>query len=160
MLGSRLRKLQKKNKTNVEIDTILNEIPVPSMFNTLPFQIPKLIWNIPGAIKGLFRSYSEYKQEQEEIRLEQEKEAERIRLLDEAFLKEKEQKKEGIRKRKEKFAAKEKTDAELQGYSKLNPGKDSGSAVTAVNTKVCLDQILTLHFNSEFIDNNQFCRKF
>ncbi|KAJ6638366.1 DnaJ like subfamily C member 1 [Pseudolycoriella hygida] len=93
MLGSRLKKLQKKNKTNVDLDTILSEIPVPSIFNTLPFQIPKLIWNIPR----------------------------------------KESKKEGIRKRKEKFAAKEKTDAELQGYSKLNVPK--GSAVTAVNTK-------------------------
>ncbi|XP_037027797.1 uncharacterized protein F54F2.9 [Bradysia coprophila] len=134
MLGSRLKKLQKKNKTNVDMDTILNEIPVPSMFNTLPFQIPKLIWNTPGAIKGIFQSYSQYKQEQAEIRLEEEKEAERLRLLDEAFLREKEQKKEGIRKRKEKFAAKEKTDAELQGYSKLNPGR-AGSGVTAVNTK-------------------------
>jgi len=44
-------------------------------------------------------------------------------------------KKEGIRKRKEKFAAKEKTDAELQGYSKLNMGKGLSSGVTAVNTK-------------------------
>lgn len=136
MLGSRLKKLQKKNKTNVELDTILNEIPAPSIFNTLPFQIPKLIWNIPSGIKGMFQSYAEYKREQEEIRLEEEKEAERIRLLDEAFLKEKEQKKEGIRKRKEKFAAKEKTDAELQGYSKLNPGKGTSSGVTAVNNKV------------------------
>lgn len=136
MLGSRLKKLQKKNKTNVELDTILNEIPVPSIFNTLPFQIPKLIWNIPSAVKGMFQTYSQYKQEQEEIRLEQEREAERLRLLDEAVLKEKEQKKEGIRKRKEKFAAKEKTDAELQGYSKLNMNRMTGSGVTAVNTKV------------------------
>lgn len=137
MLGSRLKKLQKKNKTNVDMDTILNEIPVPSMFNTLPFQIPKLIWNIPGTIKGMFQSYSQYKQEQAEIRLEEEREEERLRLLDEAYLKEKEQKKEGIRKRKEKFAAKEKTDAELQGYAKLNATK-GGSGVTAVNTKVCV----------------------
>lgn len=134
MLGSRLKKLQKKNKTNVELDTILNEIPAPSVFNTLPFQIPKMIWNTPGAIKGVFQSYSQYKKEQEEIRLEEEKEAERLRLLDEAFIKEKEQKKEGIRKRKEKFAAKEKTDAELQGYSKLNAMR-TGSGVTAVSTK-------------------------
>jgi len=145
MLGSRLKKLQKKNKTNVELDDILNEIPVPSIFNTLPFQIPKLIWNIPSGIKGIFRSYSEYKQEQQRIRLEEEREAERIRLLDEAFLKEKESKKEGIRKRKEKFAAKEKTDAELQGYSKLKLMKGTGSGVTAVNTKVwfcCLERSL------------------
>lgn len=154
MLGSRLKKLQKKNKTNVELDDILNEIPVPSIFNTLPFQIPKLIWNIPSGIKGLFRSYSEYKQEQERIKLEEEQEAERIRLLDEAFLKEKESKKEGIRKRKEKFAAKEKTDAELQGYSKLKL-KGAGSGVTAVNTKAWFFLFGT--FSEYLIIVNDFC---
>ena len=41
-----------------------------------------------------------------------------------------------MRKRKEKFAAKEKTDEELKGYSKLKLIRDSGS-IQAANSKVC-----------------------
>lgn len=119
---------------------ILKEIPSPSIFNTLPFQIPKTIWNLPKGIKSAFVAYQDYKQEQADIKKREDEEIERQRLIDEEFIKEKEAKKEGIRKRKQIYAAKEKTDEELKGFSKLE--KHSGSKVNAVRpalqTKVML----------------------
>lgn len=32
IFGSKLKKLQKKNKTNIQMDTIINTIPLPSIF--------------------------------------------------------------------------------------------------------------------------------
>lgn len=52
-------------------------------------------------------------------------EAEEQRQLEEEFAKEKEARKEGVRKRKPVFTIKEKTDEELKGYSKLNVKKGS-----------------------------------
>lgn len=90
MLGSRLKKIQRKNKTSMDIDTILNEIPSPSILvsvpeknkivqklirmlrpqNTLPFQIPRAIWHTPGAILSAIKHYRELKQEQQDILLQ------------------------------------------------------------------------------------------
>lgn len=64
LLGSKLKKIQKKNKTLVDIDTILNSIPTPSIKNTLPFQIVRGVWHAPGAVKQLFHTYAEYKEEE------------------------------------------------------------------------------------------------
>lgn len=70
IIGSRLKKLQKKNKTNVDIDTILNEIPTPSLWNTLPIQIPvwtyRAVTGTPGAIKSAMNFYAEQKQAEED----------------------------------------------------------------------------------------------
>lgn len=62
-------------------------------------------------------------------------EAEAERLAQEEILKEKEARKEGMRKRKPVFTAKEKTDEELKGYSKLNLELNKGDGVKAA-TKV------------------------
>lgn len=52
VIGSKLKKLQKKNKS-LDIDNIIiSQIPKPSVFNTLPFQIPVFIWNIPKMMKS------------------------------------------------------------------------------------------------------------
>lgn len=65
-----MKKLQKKNKTNVDMDTILSEIPTPSIWNILPFQIPvwtyKTITGTPGAIKSAMNFYAEQKKAEEE----------------------------------------------------------------------------------------------
>lgn len=61
LFGSKIRKLHKKNKTTVNIDEILNQIPTPSVKDTLPFQIVRGIWNTPGAIKNVFSGINEYK---------------------------------------------------------------------------------------------------
>lgn len=63
-------------------------------------------------------------------------EAEQQRLLEEELIREKEAKKEGMRKRKPAFKATEKTDEELKGYSKLNMELTKGTGVKAVETKV------------------------
>lgn len=63
-------------------------------------------------------------------------EAEQQRLLEEEFIKEKEAKKEGMRKRKPAFKATEKTDEDLKGYSKLNMELTKGAGVKAVVSKV------------------------
>lgn len=132
ILGSKLKKLQKKNKTNVDMDTLLNSIPSPSIKNTLPFQIPRAIWNIPSAVKEMMAAAAEYRQQQKEEMEREVAEQERLAKIEADLLKEKEMKKEGIRRRKEKYAAREKTEEELRGYSKLNMEKMTKGSVTAV----------------------------
>ena len=66
-------------------------------------------------------------------------EAERLAL--EEIQKEKEARKEGLRKRKPVFTAKEKTDEELKGYSQLNMELTKGEGVKAVATKVMASSI-------------------
>lgn len=48
-------KAKKVRKANMDVDSILNEIPKPSIKNTLPFQIPcgiyAMITGTPSAIK-------------------------------------------------------------------------------------------------------------
>lgn len=62
--------------------------------------------------------------------------AEAERLAQEEIQKEKEARKEGLRKRKPIFTVKEKTDEELRGYSQLNMDLTKGEGVKAVKTKV------------------------
>lgn len=66
IFGSKLRKLQKKNKGGVNIDEILNQIPTPSIKNTLPFQIVRGVWNTPRAIKDIFYGLNEYQEQKRE----------------------------------------------------------------------------------------------
>lgn len=70
LFGSKLRKLQKKNKSAVNIDDLLNQIPTPSIKNTLPFQIVRGVWNTPRTIKNLFSDINQY---HEQIREEKRK---------------------------------------------------------------------------------------
>lgn len=51
-------------------------------------------------------------------------------------MREKEARKEGLRKRKPVFTAKEKTDEELKGYSQLKLEKNNGSGLKAAVSKV------------------------
>lgn len=62
-------------------------------------------------------------------------EAEEQRLLEEELVREKEARKEGLRKRKPVFKAQEKTEEELKGYSRLNMNL-KGTGVKAVESKV------------------------
>lgn len=87
--------------------------------NTLPFQIPRAIWRTPGACLEAHAHYRSIKREQAE-QLEEERAVEELqRQRDEEYLREKEAKKIGLKKRKEKFAAQEKSDADLEGFAKL-----------------------------------------
>lgn len=61
VFGTKLKKLQKKNK-NIDMDVILSEIPMPSLLNTLPIQIPLALWNLPRTIKNGFSKANELKE--------------------------------------------------------------------------------------------------
>lgn len=61
VFGTKLKKLQKRNK-NIDMDVILSEIPIPSLLNTLPIQIPLAIWNLPKTIKNAFSKANELKE--------------------------------------------------------------------------------------------------
>lgn len=133
IFGSKLKKLQKKNKTNVDIDTILNEIPTPSIWNILPFQIPvwtyKTVTGTPGAIKSAINFYAEQKKAEEERKQMEKEEEELIRKQEEERAKLKEDR--NLRKRNKKFVAPEKTDEELAAYTQsiIKPStNDTGKA--------------------------------
>lgn len=66
----------------------------------------------------------------------EEEEAEEQRLMEEEIAREKEARKEGLRKRKPVFTAKEKTDEELKGYSQLKVDQNRGSGPKASVAKV------------------------
>lgn len=62
VVGSKLKKLQKKNKS-LDLENIITaQIPRPSVLNTLPFQIPVFIWNIPKMMKSGFHQAREFKE--------------------------------------------------------------------------------------------------
>lgn len=109
-------------RANVDINSILNEIPKPSIRNTLPFQIPiglyRMIVGTPSALKDSVNLISEeLKKELERKRIEKEEEELRKKLEIERQ-REKAERKEGLRKRKEEAAKLvERTDEELAAYS-------------------------------------------
>lgn len=121
IFGSKLKKLQKKNKS-IDMETILNELPTPSIKNTLPFQIPMAIWYLPSTIKELFIKANELKEialEKQRLEAEAAKEREELEKEMEEQARLKKEKKENLRKRKQNTKAPEKTDEDLQGYSQI-----------------------------------------
>lgn len=136
LIGSKIKKFQKKNKTNVAMDEILKEIPTPSIKNTLPFQIPRTIWNLPKTIKNLYNLFKELRDEElERKRVEKEK-LELQKKSEEEFLKEKESK-AANRKKKPGFIAPEKTEEELMQYSARIQKSDDSNNINSNNPKVC-----------------------
>lgn len=59
MLGSKLQKMQKKNKKGKmdvpDLADILEKIPTPSIWNTLPFQFPRWIVKFTLSIPSIVR---------------------------------------------------------------------------------------------------------
>ncbi|KAL7028617.1 hypothetical protein ACKWTF_005926 [Chironomus riparius] len=115
-------KSKKVRRANVDVNLLLNEIPRPSVKNTLPFQIPigiyRMIVGAPSAIKGSVNVISEeLKKEMERKRREKEEE-ELMKKQEAEKQREKIERKEGLRRRKEQEAKLiEKTDEELAAYS-------------------------------------------
>jgi len=74
VLGSKLQKLQKKNrKSKIDVPDladILEKIPIPTMWNTLPFQLPKWIIGsviaIPSTIRLIFQLLKERKEKKKQ----------------------------------------------------------------------------------------------
>lgn len=74
VLGSKLQKMQKKNRKGKmdvpDLAEILEKIPTPSMWNTLPFQLPKWTYasivGIPSTISGIYMLFEEMKRRRKE----------------------------------------------------------------------------------------------
>ncbi|XP_031828966.1 dnaJ homolog subfamily C member 1 [Nomia melanderi] len=74
VLGSKLQKMQKKNKKGKmdvpDLADILEKIPTPSIWNTLPFQFPRWIVNftlsIPSIVRAMFNLLEERKRRKKE----------------------------------------------------------------------------------------------
>ncbi|KAH8416533.1 hypothetical protein KR222_007788 [Zaprionus bogoriensis] len=121
VFGSKLKKLQKRNK-NIDMDVILSEIPIPSLLNTLPIQIPLAIWHLPRTIKNGFSKANELKElalEKRRQELEAARRQEELEREAEEQLRLRKERKENLRKRKQNTKAPEKTEEELRGYSKI-----------------------------------------
>ncbi|GAB0098417.1 dnaJ homolog subfamily C member 1 [Sergentomyia squamirostris] len=130
ILGTKLKRIQKKQKSSIDMDTILNEIPKPSIFGTLPFQIPLFIWNFPRRMRDTYREYREVRQRQLEEEERDKEEEKRQQELVEKILKQKEEAK-GLRKRKA-FVVPEKTDEELSGYTNVTTKASSDGSIRPV----------------------------
>uniref|UniRef100_A0A182LSJ4 DnaJ homolog subfamily C member 1 n=1 Tax=Anopheles culicifacies TaxID=139723 RepID=A0A182LSJ4_9DIPT len=134
IVGSKLKKLNKKKQTNVQLEELINEIPLPSFKNTLPCQIPVWIWNTvtgtPAAIRLMFELYSQQKKQKEEELLREKEEIELQATLEEQRARDKENR--ILRKRSKKMIVPEKTDEELAAYSQRiqNPAHDGDSNKT------------------------------
>ncbi|XP_050068477.1 uncharacterized protein F54F2.9 [Anopheles maculipalpis] len=119
IVGSKLKKLNKKKQTNVQLEELINEIPLPSIKNTLPCQIPVWVWNTvtgtPAAIRMMFELYSQQKKQKEEELQREKEEIELQASLEEQRARDKENR--ILRKRSKKMIVPEKTDEELAAYS-------------------------------------------
>lgn len=109
-------------KANVNVDSILNEIPRPSIKNTLPFQIPiglyHMIIGTPSAIKGSVNLISEEVKKELEKKRKEKEEEELMKKLEAERIQIKVERKEGLRRRKEQQSKTlERTDEELAAYS-------------------------------------------
>lgn len=109
-------------KANVNVDSILSEIPRPSVKNTLPFQIPLGIYHLiigtPSAIKGSVNLVAEEVKKELEKKRKEKEEEELLKKLEAERILQKEERKEGMRRRKEQQSKLlERTDEELAAYS-------------------------------------------
>ncbi|XP_034108224.1 uncharacterized protein F54F2.9 [Drosophila albomicans] len=121
VFGSKLKKLQKRNKA-IDMDVILSEIPIPSLLNTLPIQIPMAIWHLPSTIKNAFSKANELKElalEKRRQELEAARRQEELEREAEEQVRLRKEHKENLRKRKQNSKAPEKTAEELRGYSQI-----------------------------------------
>lgn len=113
---------KRAKKANIDVDSILNEIPKPSIKNTLPFQIPfgiyYLIVGAPDMIKGSVNLVAEEMKKEQDRKQKLKEEEELIKKLTEERSQQKIERKEGLRKRKEQQSKLlERTDEELAAYS-------------------------------------------
>lgn len=126
-------------KANINVDSIMNEIPRPSIKNTLPFQIPiglyHMIIGTPSAIKGSVNLVAEEVKKELERKRREKEEEELMKKLEQERQQQKIERKEGLRKRKERQnQLMEKTDEELAAYSAtiIQHTRDNGDIKTKV----------------------------
>lgn len=79
VLGSKLQKMQKKSRKSKmdvpDLADILEKIPTPTMWNTLPFQLPRWIIGSIIAIPSTIRLVVQLLRERKERKKQEEEEA-------------------------------------------------------------------------------------
>lgn len=115
-------KAKKVKKANVNVDSILSEIPKPSLKNTLPFQIPigiyQMIIGTPSAIKESVNLVAEEVKKELDKKRKEKEEEEFQKKMETDRQQQKEERKEGLRRRKEQRSKlMERTDEELAAFS-------------------------------------------
>lgn len=79
VLGSKLQKMQKKNKKGKmdvpDLADILEKIPTPTIWNTLPFQFPRWIIAFTLSIPDIVRVMSTILEERKRRKKQKEEEA-------------------------------------------------------------------------------------
>ncbi|KAK2589309.1 hypothetical protein KPH14_007860 [Odynerus spinipes] len=123
VLGSKLQKLQKRNRKGKmdvpDLADILEKIPTPSIWNTLPFQMPR--WTIASVVSvpSILRAISESIEERKRMKRKEEEEA----LAQENEQVEPDTTPRGPRRRKTGFPLQERSGS--GSTSKVVPKKDN-----------------------------------
>nr|XP_050861109.1 dnaJ homolog subfamily C member 1-like [Vespula vulgaris]XP_050861110.1 dnaJ homolog subfamily C member 1-like [Vespula vulgaris] len=118
VLGSKLQKMQKKNRKGKmdvpDLADILEKIPTPSIWNTLPFQMPR--WTIASVVyvPSIIRAVSEIIEERKRMKKKEEEEA----LAQENEQAEPDTTPRGPRRRKTGFPLQERNDSSSKVISK------------------------------------------
>ncbi|XP_029665444.1 dnaJ homolog subfamily C member 1-like [Formica exsecta] len=109
VLGSKLQKMQKKSRKSKmdvpDLADILEKIPTPTMWNTLPFQLPRWIIGSIVAIPSTIRLIAQLLKERKERKKQEEEEA----LAQENEQPEPETTSRGVRKRRSGFTLQERS---------------------------------------------------
>ncbi|KAH0952801.1 hypothetical protein HN011_012255 [Eciton burchellii] len=118
VLGSKLQKMQKKSRKSKmdvpDLADILEKIPTPTMWNTLPFQLPKWIIGSIIAIPSTMRLIVQFLKERKERKKQEEEEA----LAQENEQPEPEVTLRGIRKRRSGFMPQERSGSNYKEATK------------------------------------------
>lgn len=118
VLGSKLQKMQKKSRKSKmdvpDLADILEKIPTPTMWNTLPFQLPRWIIGSIVAIPSSIRHISQLLRERKERKKQEEEEA----LAQENEQPEPEVVPRGIRKRRSGFTPQERSGGNVKETTK------------------------------------------
>ncbi|XP_052860510.1 uncharacterized protein F54F2.9 isoform X2 [Anopheles cruzii] len=115
IVGNKLKKFNKKNQTNIQLEELINEIPIPSIKNTLPFQLPLSLWRLVTGLPHAIDLYVQRKKAINEIHERELKEAKEQQEFERKRAEEKANRM--LRKRNKKISVPEKTDEELAAYS-------------------------------------------
>ncbi|XP_047988633.1 uncharacterized protein F54F2.9 [Leguminivora glycinivorella] len=101
ILNSRGKKHSKKSGFDTGLAEILDQLPKPSIKDTLPFQIPRLIWwSIVGIPRGIMELRRQMKEREEEAKRQKKREAEEKARAEREAAAMEEAKAKGARKRR------------------------------------------------------------
>ncbi|XP_032690834.1 dnaJ homolog subfamily C member 1-like [Odontomachus brunneus] len=118
VLGSKLQKMQKKNRKSKmdvpDLADILEKIPTPTMWNTLPFQLPRWLISSVIAVPSTIRLTIQLLKDRKERKKQEEEEA----LAQENEQSEPETVSRGVRKRRTGFTPQERSGSNVKETTK------------------------------------------